>query len=70
VYTATTQIAAISFKTSPSGSVLLSNYFEPTHAEFASRTMWSLSNAFTFALELLDPIPFFRPILFIVAING
>jgi len=35
------------------------NYFEPTHAEFAPRTMWSLSNAFTSALKSLDPIPFF-----------
>jgi len=36
------------------------NYFEPTHEEFAPRTMWSLSNAFTSALKSLDPIPFFR----------
>jgi len=36
------------------------NYFEPTHPEFAPRTMWSLSNAFTSALKSLDPIPFFR----------
>ena len=36
------------------------NYFEPTHQEFAPRTMWSLSNAFTSALKSLDPIPFFR----------
>jgi len=36
------------------------NYFEPTHAEFAPRTMWSLSNAFTSALKSLDPIPFFQ----------
>ena len=35
------------------------NYFEPTHQEFAPRTMWSLSNAFTSALKSLDPIPFF-----------
>ena len=26
-------------------------YFEPTHAEFAPRTMWSLSNALTSALS-------------------
>src|SRR5439155_7497953 len=36
------------------------NYFEPSHAEFAPRTMWSLSNAFTSALKSLDPIPFFQ----------
>jgi len=36
------------------------NYFEPTLAEFAPRTMWSLSNAFTSALKSLDPIPFFQ----------
>lgn len=36
------------------------NYFEPTHQDFAPRTMWSLSNAFTSALKSLDPIPFFQ----------
>jgi len=36
------------------------NYFEPAHAEFAPRTMWSLSNAFTSALKSLAPIPFFQ----------
>ena len=36
------------------------NYFEPIHAEFAPRTMWSLSNAFTSTLKSLDPIPFFQ----------
>jgi len=35
-------------------------YFEPNHQEFAPRTMWSLSNAFTSSLKSLDPIPFFR----------
>ena len=30
------------------------------HAEFAPRTMWSLSNAFASALKSLDPIPFFQ----------
>jgi hypothetical protein len=35
-------------------------YFEPTHSDFAPRTMWSLSNAFTSALKSLDPIPFFQ----------
>jgi hypothetical protein len=36
------------------------NYFEPKYEEFAPRTMWSLSNAFTSALKALDPIPFYR----------
>ena len=35
-------------------------YFEPEHPEFASRTMWSLSNAFTSAFKKLDPIPQFK----------
>ena len=35
-------------------------YFEPQYPEFASRTMWSLSNAFTSAFKKLDPIPQFR----------
>ena len=35
-------------------------YFRPQHAEFESRTMWSLSNAFTSAFKELDPIPQFR----------
>jgi hypothetical protein len=30
------------------------NYFEPTHPDFAPRTMWSLSNAFTSALKSLE----------------
>ena len=36
------------------------NYFEPVHTEFAPRTMWSLSNAFTSAFKSLEPIPFFQ----------
>lgn len=32
-------------------------YFSPPHEEFAPRTMWSLSNAFTHAFKGLDPIP-------------
>jgi len=36
------------------------SYFDPTHSDFAPRTMWSLSNAFTAALKSLDPIPFFQ----------
>lgn len=35
-------------------------YFSPQHPEFESRTMWSLSNAFTSAFKELDPIPQFR----------
>jgi hypothetical protein len=35
-------------------------YFEPQHEEFAARTMWSLSNAFTSAFKHLDPIPQFK----------
>jgi hypothetical protein len=37
-------------------------YFNPQHEEFAPRTMWSLSNAFTSAFKELDPIPQFRAI--------
>ena len=36
------------------------NYFEPQYDEFRSRTMWSLSNAFTSAFKELDPVPQFR----------
>ena len=35
-------------------------YFTPQHQEFESRTMWSLSNAFTSAFKELEPIPQFR----------
>jgi len=35
-------------------------YFEPQHEEFAPRTMWSLSNAFTSAFKQLDPIPQYK----------
>jgi hypothetical protein len=35
-------------------------YFDPQHEEFAPRTMWSLSNAFTSAFKELDPIPQFK----------
>ena len=35
-------------------------YFNPTVEEFASRTAWSLSNAFTGAFKELDPIPQFK----------
>ena len=35
-------------------------YFEAKYEEFRSRTVWSLSNAFTSAFKELDPIPQFR----------
>jgi hypothetical protein len=35
-------------------------YFNPQHEEFAPRTMWSLSNAFTAAFKELEPIPQYR----------
>src|SRR5713226_3610027 len=35
-------------------------YFDPRVEEFAPRTVWSLSNAFTSAFKDLDPIPQFR----------
>jgi hypothetical protein len=35
-------------------------YFTPQHHVFESRTMWSLSNAFTSAFKELYPIPQFR----------
>jgi hypothetical protein len=36
------------------------NYFRPHHEEFAPRTAWSLSNAFTSAFKVLDAVPQFR----------
>lgn len=35
-------------------------YFNPRFEEFAPRTVWSLSNAFTSAFKSLDPIPQFK----------
>lgn len=35
-------------------------YFTPQHSEFQSRTLWSLSNAFTSAFKDLEPIPQFK----------
>jgi hypothetical protein len=35
-------------------------YFDPQVEEFAPRTTWSLSNAFTSAFKELDPIPQFK----------
>jgi len=40
--------------------VVHSRYFDPQYKEFAPRTMWSLSNAFTSALKELEAIPQFR----------
>jgi hypothetical protein len=36
------------------------HYFNPRVEEFAPRTLWSLSNAFTSAFKGLDPIPQFK----------
>jgi hypothetical protein len=35
-------------------------YFEPKYEEFKTRTIWSLSNAFTSAFKKLDPVPQFK----------
>jgi hypothetical protein len=35
-------------------------YFNPQVEDFATRTLWSLGNAFTSAFKELDPIPQFR----------
>lgn len=35
-------------------------YFSPQHEEFAPRSVWSLSNAFTSAFKELDALPQFR----------
>lgn len=35
-------------------------YFNPEYEEFAPRTMWSLSNAFTSSFKELDPIPQYK----------
>ena len=35
-------------------------YFEPIYPEFESRTLWSLSNAFTSAFKELDPVPQYK----------
>jgi hypothetical protein len=35
-------------------------YFEAKYEEFRSRTIWSLSNAFTSAFKELDPVPQFK----------
>lgn len=35
-------------------------YFNPKYPEFQPRTLWSLSNAFTSAVKLLEPIPMYK----------
>jgi hypothetical protein len=35
-------------------------YFDPAYKEFAPRTLWSLSNAFTSAFKRLDAVPRFK----------
>lgn len=40
--------------------VVHKRYFDPQFKEFAPRTLWSLSNAFTSAFKELEPIPQFR----------
>jgi len=35
-------------------------YFEPKYDQFRSRTIWSLSNAFTSAFMDLEPMPQFK----------
>src|SRR6266481_1597394 len=40
--------------------VVHDRYFDPQYEEFAPRTMWSLSNAFTSAFKELDAIPQFQ----------
>jgi hypothetical protein len=35
-------------------------YFDPQYQEFAPRTLWSLTNAFTTSLKVLDPVPQFK----------
>jgi hypothetical protein len=42
------------------GRFVHENYFTPRHEEFAARTAWSLSNAFTSAFKELDAVPQFR----------
>jgi hypothetical protein len=42
------------------GRIVHELYFEPQHPEFASRTVWSLQNAFTSAFKQLDPVPQFK----------
>ena len=45
-------------------------YFDPQIEEFAPRTMWSLSNAFTSAFKELDPIPQYKATAKLAAFLG
>ncbi|MCU1231006.1 MAG: hypothetical protein JWO97_3890 [Acidobacteria bacterium] len=38
------------------GQVVHTNYFKPKHPDFEPRTLWSLENAFTSALQVLEPV--------------
>lgn len=40
--------------------VVHDHYFNPRHEEFAPRSLWALSNAFTSAFKELDPVPQFK----------
>lgn len=42
------------------GRTVHDRYFNPAQEEFAPRTLWSLSNAFTSAFQQLDPVPQFK----------
>lgn len=58
-------LCGLATKNTPEFSDLASLYLQiggnnPQHEEFESRTMWSLSSAFTSAFQKLDPIPQFR----------
>ena len=44
----------------PQLRVTIRSALEPKYEEFRSRTIWSLSNAFTSAFKELDPIPQFK----------
>jgi hypothetical protein len=41
-------------------AVVHENYFQPIYEEFAPRTFWSLSNAFTSAFKAMKPVQQFR----------
>jgi hypothetical protein len=45
-------------------------YFRPDHEDFAPRSMWSLSNAFTSAFKELEPIPQYRATARLAAFLG
>ena len=58
-------LCGLATKNTPVFSELTSPFLQiggnhPRHEEFQSRTLWSLSNAFTSAFKQLEPIPQFR----------